>query len=339
MSAYDNVNINRRDNPLFADCIQQYRLDDSDDMDQLKRWITCNSSSSNDTIIVEWTRVTDTDVWYTKDCCIELPNNTIYKAWMPGHGNCVYKYIKRRTVSTQHEYELTKRYTEWFTLTPLSSLPDGFVVPFVGFDVDICYRNMCHEVITVSLFNHYSICASMIVHQEYIADTICFLTDVFHHLYEEGNLWLDAKLCNVVYNPATARYRVIDIGSVRSFYDDDDTISPCKHYTFNECQQPIFTAPRYFNTFVIGITLLDLLCSRFHTDVLLFHIDAVAAVLHTHRDATPLCNSLITILFYCFGDTLEWLRPVSSNAVSPDSTGPVPWPQLREHIQSMLLTT
>lgn len=240
--------------------------------------------------------------WYNPNCRIETAYSIIYKAWMPDHGLCVYKRIMKKDCASVKEHMYLQTFLP-YTIPYIVKTYDGLVYPFKGFDVDIHYRNICKERITKHHFDTYSICASLIVHHKYILNTIHFIAAFLHRLYKIDILWKDAKLSNVLYQ--SGQYKVVDLGSLTPF----EINGVYRHNTFNNGRvNPIFHKFEYFNTYVVGIILLEMICSRVDIQFLTNNLDTTLGIINKHRSHNTICDTLVTLLFFCFGDDLQLLK-------------------------------
>ena len=309
---------------FLTECLELNKKEDIVFLEDVGVWMNDIRNNiplnAEDELLKDWICDLDNKFWYHPNCFIKTSYSIIYKAWMPDHGLCVYKYITEPDCASVNEHVYLEKFLP-FTIPYLLKTDHGLVYPFKGFDVDIYYRNICKEQITKQHFESYSICASLIVHHKYILDTIHFIASFLDKLYKKGVLWKDAKLSNVLYQPD--EYKVVDVGSLKLFDEDDDTIE-YYHNTF-DCVNRIFHRYEYFNTYVIGLTLLKMICTRIDVGFLIDNLDKTVEIIKKHRSHNSICDTLVTLLFLCFGDDLQLLK-------SDTTTTPMPWPVLFHHL-------
>ena len=304
-------------------CLNSNEVDDNDFLD-LKCWIENIKIdiplNEIDVKLNKWTYDSNNKFWYYEDCKIETAHSTIYKAWMPDHGLCVYKLIKNQYSDSFRECEFVKKYEPW-TVPYLINLGNGLVYPFKGYDVDIYFRNKCMKDIPNEAFERHSICASLIVHHKFILNTVSYITNVLNTLYKEKILWLDVKLPNVLYG--NDKYNIIDVGSF-TYFDENKEDEKYIHPTF-------LTSHRYkdYNTFAIGLILLEMICTRVSYNALIENSDKVVEIINKNKDHNEICSFLVNVLFRCFGNDLRIF-------VHDTAERPIPWPELYKYITESL---
>lgn len=320
------MNESYENDKFLTDCLELNKKDDIELLKDVGVWMNNVREdiplNIDDELLKYWICDLDNQFWYHPNCFIKTSYSIIYKAWMPDHGLCVYKYITELNSASVNEHVYLEKFLP-FTIPHLVKTDQGLVYPFRGFDVDIHYRNICKEQITKQDFESYSICASMIVHHKYILDTIRFIAGFVDKLYNRGVLWKDAKLSNVLYQQPD-EYKVIDVGSLKMF-DEFNDVAEYYHNTFT-CVNGIFLRHEYFNTYIIGLVLLEMICTRIDVDFLIDNLDQTVEIIKKHRSHNSTCNTLVTWLFLCFGDDLQLLKDDTTTIT------PISWPLLFHHL-------
>ena len=298
-------------------CITSNSVEESD-FSEIEYWVNHIGNdiplNENDAILLNklWIYDSNNKFWYNTECKIETDHNTIFKAWMPDHGLCVYKRIKYKFSDSINEHQFVNEFQP-LTIPYIIDLGnDGLVYPYKGPDLDMYFRNKCNENISKEDFHQYSICASLIVHHKFILNTVSFIANALNTLYEKSILWPDIKLPNILF--WEGKYNIIDVGSFTNF-NKKETSEMFTHLTFE-----FDRSYKDFNTCAMGLIVLEMICTRFDFDILLKNTDKVIEILNRHKDYNEICSFLVNFLFRCHifvNDTVE---------------RPMPWPELYKYL-------